>query len=925
MRRTNSTKRCEAPGLRSFARCRTRKLISSIWSIDLLEGRVLLSASSSSAALQEIDSPTFINMGVAAIQPHGRRIAAVADDNPDSVSAPYDPTEIDEAYGINEISFNGVTGNGAGQTIAIVDAYNDPDIISDADSFSTNFDLPEFNGTGDPTLTVLNQTGGTKLPSNSSKGGWDLEESLDVEWAHSVAPMANIVLFEANSASNNNLFQAVRTAADYSGVSAVSMSWSGDEFSTETSDDSTFTTPSGHQGVSFVAASGDNGATPQYPSVSPNVISVGGTTLTIDSSGSNFTYGSESAWSGGGGGISQYESQPSYQTNKVNGISSTQRTTPDISMDANPNSGVYVLDTYYTGSYLEVGGTSLATPMWAALIAIANQGRTAVGLGTLNGTSQTLPALYSIPYSSDFNDVTTGNNGYSAGTGYDLATGLGTPIANVLVPALADYSTEPQLAFTQEPTSTAPGDTIIPAVTVSVEDVSGDVITSDDSNVTLSIYSGPGGAVLSGTLTEQAQNGVATFSNLSINLAGNYSLQATDGSDTSAVSSTFVVGTQPELVFTQMPSNVDAGLAMSPSVTVAVEQPGGGIITSDDSTVTLSLETGTGTLSGTLTAQAQNGVATFTGLWLSTAGSYSLEATDGSDSAATSNSFVVSNPPGMSGADYAFTGPLSSQTLLISGGGVTLSSDLSAVYGNYTLQIAGDATVTLASNQNVGQLEIIGGNGTLNVSTFSMMINYGSGTDPKSALLSELRIGNNAGPLTNPQGITSNGPGFEYTYGVGYADSADGIDPSLTSGQFLIGYTLYGDITMQGVVNGQDFSILSSNFGHTTTNGWEAGDFYSSGEVNATDFSLLSTNFGEFAVVGNAALQQADAASNQGALNDQPTPISPVLSSTTSHKPAHKSKSIVPDVATFAIRMPAVSFNHRWLIPLNPRQSNSKS
>ena len=303
---------------------------------------------------------------------------------------------------------------------------------------SAQFGLPVFNQTGDPSLQVLNETGGTSLTNvpNAQAGGWDVEEALDVEWAHAVAPDANIILFEANSANFSDLLSAVQHAAGTAGVSAISMSWSGSEFSGESSYDSYFTTPSGHQGVTFLAATGDSGEPAGYPAYSPNVIAVGGTSLTLNSNG---TYVSETGWADSGGGISTQEAIPSYQVGNINGLSSTRRAAPDVSMDADPNTGVYVYDSYYlSGSYLEVGGTSLATPMWAGLIAIANQGRVLNGLGTLNGATQTLPALYSLP-SSDFHDITTGNNGYAAGSGYDLVTGLGTPEANLLVPALAGY------------------------------------------------------------------------------------------------------------------------------------------------------------------------------------------------------------------------------------------------------------------------------------------------------------------------------------------------------------------------------------------------------------------------------------------------------------------------------------------------------
>jgi Bacterial Ig domain len=364
-------------------------------------------------------------------------------------SAPYTPSQVETAYGDNAISFNGVVGNGAGQTIAIVDAYNDPNIVSDTAAFNTRFGLPQFN-TGGPTFQVLNQTGGTTLPTNTNTtiGDWDLEESLDVQWAHSMAPAANIILFESNTANDSDMDTAEVTAAGWAGVSVISNSWGEGEFPLESSEDSSFQTPTGHQGVTFLASAGDSGSPGGYPAYSPYVVAVGGTNLQIQSTG---TYVSESVWNNNngnatGGGISTQEPLPSYQSalNGINGASTTNRNMPDVSADADPNSGVYVNDTWNEGrggGYFQVGGTSLSSPLWAGFIAIANQGRVLAGETTLNGYTQTLPMLYSLP-SSDFHDVTSGSNGtYSAGVGYDLVTGLGTPIANKLVPALAGYGT----------------------------------------------------------------------------------------------------------------------------------------------------------------------------------------------------------------------------------------------------------------------------------------------------------------------------------------------------------------------------------------------------------------------------------------------------------------------------------------------------
>jgi streptogramin lyase len=320
------------------------------------------------------------------------------------------PAQIRHAYGFDHIILsNGVPGDGSGQIIGIVDAYDDPTIGGDLHAFDLQFGLP------DPVLTKVNQSGGTQYPAADT--GWAVEVSLDVEWAHAMAPGAQILLVEASSNSAGDLFTAVDYARNQPGVSVVSMSWSGPEFSGETSDDSLFTTPPGHQGVTFVASSGDAG-TITYPAASPNVVAVGGTTLSIDGAGD---YAGETAWSGSGGGTSAFETEPAYQRAVQNtGV----RTSPDVAYDADPSNGFAIYDSYSFGAatpWDKLGGTSAGAPQWSGLLAIANQDRAVRGLGTIDGPSQTLPLLYSLP-SADYHLP-----------GYTTITGLGTPIANQVV------------------------------------------------------------------------------------------------------------------------------------------------------------------------------------------------------------------------------------------------------------------------------------------------------------------------------------------------------------------------------------------------------------------------------------------------------------------------------------------------------------
>jgi subtilase family serine protease len=328
------------------------------------------------------------------------------------------PSQVTTAYGLNQINFGSAAGNGAGQTIAIIDAFFDPNIGSDLARFDSQFGL-----SAPPSLSQYVENG---LYGNDP--GWALETALDVEWAHATAPAAKIMLVEAQP-NLTDLFSAVTFAAQQPGVSVVSMSWGSGEFQGESAYDSTFTTPAGHTGITFIAASGDSGTT-LYPSASPNVLSIGGTTLTVTSNGQ---YLSESGWSGSGGGYSPYEPKPSWQTSNLAG---SGRTTPDVAFNANPATGVSVYSSArYAGQagWFTVGGTSVGAPSWAGLIAIANQGLATSGAGTLANAQS---SLYQIP-TADFNAVTSGSNGiYSASLGYNLVTGLGTPKANLLVPAL---------------------------------------------------------------------------------------------------------------------------------------------------------------------------------------------------------------------------------------------------------------------------------------------------------------------------------------------------------------------------------------------------------------------------------------------------------------------------------------------------------
>src|SRR5271155_89631 len=349
----------------------------------------------------------------------------------------YTPAQIRHAYG-----FNQVADDGSGQTIAIVNAFDDPNIGSDLKVFDKQFGIA-----APPSLRVVDQTGGDNLPAEDP--GWAGETSLDVEWAHAIAPGANILLVETDSDDIVDLMAGVQFARHVSDVSVVSLSWGGSEFvsvgqtdaESQTQLDLQLTTPANHQGITFVATAGDQGPSAgiQWPASSPNVLSVGGTTLTLaDGAGD---YGSEAGWSGTSGGYSTVEADPIFQE----GAETTgARSGPDVAYNADPNTGFAVYDSIPDqgeDGWQVVGGTSAGTPQWAALIAIADQTRVAAGGTTLDGVSQTLPVLYSLysppgtsgysTYTSAFNDVTVG-----AAPGYDIVTGLGSPHAAQVIQAL---------------------------------------------------------------------------------------------------------------------------------------------------------------------------------------------------------------------------------------------------------------------------------------------------------------------------------------------------------------------------------------------------------------------------------------------------------------------------------------------------------
>jgi subtilase family serine protease len=322
----------------------------------------------------------------------------------------YSPQQIRHAYG-----FDILKADGTGQTIALVNAYGNQNIQADLNAFCDAF--PPLAST---TVTILGNNAG------GNGNGWDLETSLDVEWAHVIAPGAKILLSVADSNKIIDLLAAVDAAVAY-GATVVSMSWGSFEFFGESILDSHFDIP----GVVFTASSGDGGAGVEWPAVSDYVVGVGGTTLILDNSGNRIL---EIAWPGSGGGPSAIVPRPAFQ----NGWQATSgRGVPDVSYVADPFTGMPVYSsTYPGGPWLQVGGTSAGAPQWAALIALAkSSGPLTTGIYSL-AKGPMVAGVYTIN-STYFFDVSFGDNGiFNAGPRYDFVTGLGSPVANTLVPAL---------------------------------------------------------------------------------------------------------------------------------------------------------------------------------------------------------------------------------------------------------------------------------------------------------------------------------------------------------------------------------------------------------------------------------------------------------------------------------------------------------
>ncbi|MFI5964855.1 peptidase S8 [Streptomyces asoensis] len=326
----------------------------------------------------------------------------------------YGPSDLQDAYGLTDAAAAG----GSGETLAIVDAYDDPNAAADLAKYRSYYGLPACTVANGCFKKVSQSGSTTSLPTADS--GWAEEESLDLDMASAVCPLCKILLVEATSSSMANLGKAVNEAVAL-GAKFVSNSYGGSESASDTSYDTSYFK---HPGVAITVSAGDEGYGAEYPAASKYVTSVGGTALSTSSTTRGWT---EKVWNtssteGTGSGCSAYDTKPTWQTD----TGCAKRTVSDVSAVADPATGVSVYDSYgVTAGWYTFGGTSASSPIIAAVYALA---------GTPG--SSDYPAAYPYADPSALNDVTTGSNGTCSSTaaylctarsGYDGPTGLGTP------------------------------------------------------------------------------------------------------------------------------------------------------------------------------------------------------------------------------------------------------------------------------------------------------------------------------------------------------------------------------------------------------------------------------------------------------------------------------------------------------------------
>lgn len=445
----------------------------------------------------------------------------------------YTPAQIRAAYGLppvpsdlSKITALQAAQLGAGQTIYVVDAFHDPYAFGELLAFSSLFGLPPCTQKTLATTATLplaapgasktacefvqvasGDAGSIAATAPRYDAQWATEIAMDIQWAHAIAPLARIVLIEAASDSMAGITNAIKLA-NRMGPGTLSMSFAAPEGGYVANNQSLFQTP----GMSYFASTGDNGQAVNWPAVSPSVVAVGGTSLTYSGTGAR----TEAAWSLAGGGISAFVATPSYQSpTLLKNTAITRRSVADVSMNADPNTGQFVAVipnpltcTFCQVSWVTAGGTSLSTPQWAGLAAIANAMRMQAGKAILGAPHALLYRSLSTPatYADAFLDVMKGANGNCATcttkAGYDGPTGLGSPNGLSLVSLLAESSATAAAAPTVNP-STVDGKY--------GEAISFTPSVSSSNAYSLSLSGAPGGMLVAGSVVNWPSPVTGTF------------------------------------------------------------------------------------------------------------------------------------------------------------------------------------------------------------------------------------------------------------------------------------------------------------------------------------------------------------------------------------------------------------------------------
>ena len=509
----------------------------------------------------------------------------------------YGPSQLQSAYNLTSAA----ASNGAGRTIALVDAYDDANAASDLAAYRSAAGLPAG------TFSKVNQNGQTSpLPSAPPAGDdWTLEESLDLDMASAICPLCKIVLVEANDDSSDGLYVAQNTAASLAGY--ISNSWGGSESSTESSQDSSYFTHA--SGIVTTVSAGDSDYGVSYPATSPNVVSVGGTNLATASNSRGWT---ESVWNtttgseGTGSGCSAYETKPSWQAALSLPAGCSNRIDNDVAADADPATGVAVYDTSNGNTgWNEVGGTSASSPMVAAMFALA-------------GNAGATPAQDIYQHTSNFYDVTSGNDGScspaylcTAGTGYDGPTGIGTP--NGIAGLQTGTSTE-TVSVTNPGSQTSTQGTAIGTLQISGSDSAGKSLTYSATGLPAGLSISSSGAITgtpsaagTSTVTVTASSGTASGST-----SFTWTVNSSGGTETVSVTNPgSQTSTQGTAISTLQISGSDSA---GKSLTYSASGLPAGLSISSSGAIT-GTPTGTGTSSVTVTASSGTASGSTTFSW----------------------------------------------------------------------------------------------------------------------------------------------------------------------------------------------------------------------------------------------------------------------------------------------------------------------